>query len=230
MWNDERNEVASAKMLCRVREPKRRAGFSLVELVFACLIASMIAGGVVGVFRMVSEVESRASKRWRDMADAAAAVDELTEALVSAVDLPGSPGVVGVNDAGGARLTCMSAVGRGLRRSRYTWPSAPDGMAALIMQSIPHAGPQSLAPDAAPGELDPERAWDNAPSVAVTTRLNELRVSYRAAGDPKSDWKDHWEAPAAGVMVRIVARAGGVRLERYVRPRISGPLSTRGSS
>ena len=142
------------QMTCR---DTRRRGFTVGELIVACVVTSVVLGGVYSAFYQSVRVEARSTLRMGEIATATAVISELTSAVANAVILSGSGPIRGSfrGQEDGGSLTCKaSIVARSgsrprvvVQRMRYRWEKQETGDGiVLTFQSLPFAGTKCIDP------------------------------------------------------------------------------------
>ena len=217
------------QMTCR----NRRRGFTVAELIVACVVMSVILGGVYSVFYHCVRTEARSTLRMGDCATAAAVISELTGAVANAVILSGSGPIRGSfrGHQDGGSFTCKaSIVARSggqprvvVQRMRYRWAKhkTNDGI-VLTFQGLPFAGTKCIHP-LREGEQPLSELWDKTPPVTIAKRIDVLSVKYRAAGDATGPWLNQWQGqkvPAVWISVRIADETK----DAVIVPKVQGRL------
>ena len=213
---------------------RRRSGFTVVELLLASVIVTIVLVGVYGVCRQALAVEARLNAIWRDRGQASSIVDHMAHSVVNTVSLPDMPGIRGGLDptSGHYILECVTSGGTvsldklpsdGRERRRYRWrPSAAkEGSCVLEFQAIPYAGTVNLiAPEQTNGSEN-ALPWTDVEPLVIGRGLDELDVQYLVLGDFGTGWQESYDKESTNVAVRIRARKGEQVSECIVVPKVS---------
>lgn len=218
-----------------------RVGFTIVELMVACVIVATALLGIYGLFRQAVDVIGNSSISWANRGAARATLDHLCEAVEQTVNIEGFPTLIGRRTKDGRNvLVCLVAAWGGEPASgghggmewrRYSWlePAGPSQPARLELQTVPVAGSQPILDVRDLQELPEENAWIRIEPTIVGSGISHLRLRYRALKGTGSDWQSRWEGPVGNVAVRIAVKCGHEHVECVAIPRAAGSLvSARG--
>jgi prepilin-type N-terminal cleavage/methylation domain-containing protein len=212
---------------CAVRPVAARPrGFTLVELLTACVIVSTIAMGTYGILGQALRFESTANRRARARATAVPVLEHLAEAVRQAcepigqeMDGPGGTTPVTALQAQPGTLTVLTLAGAtgGRERRQYTWPTGAEQKIALELKSILYAGATPLT-SVDLEKPDESGIWNRLPSRAVGAGLDQLKVEFLELEKPGARWVEKHKGPAVSVAVRIRIWAMGECFERVIVP------------
>jgi prepilin-type N-terminal cleavage/methylation domain-containing protein len=185
-------------------------GFTLVELLTACVIVSVALLGVHAIFHNVIRTERHLTIAWQERQAAEAVVSQICEAVESAVEIRGLPTMkTGKENNVQSFLECMAHGGSGqptLQRRRYRWNS---DSGIIDLRTIAYCGSQPVSLQV-PAEEDP---WTNVKPVTIGQNLKSLTIQFKTAG---SDWEDRYTRSGLPTIVRVKATVGGTTVERIV--------------
>lgn len=190
--------------------PSRMAGgFTLVELLTACMIVSIALLGVYAIFRNSVQTERRLSLAWQDRQAAEAIVREICRAVESAIEIPPIPAMKTGKEADGRPfLDCLTYGDSSqmmLQRRRYRW----DGETGVIdLRAIVFSGsqPVSMQPQ---GVEDP---WANIEPATIGRGLTSLSIQFKTAASDK--WQGKYARSDMPAIVRVKASVGKATVER----------------
>jgi len=211
-----------------------KKGFTLIEMMVACVIMTTALLGVYSCFKHFTAVEVRTSVRWNDRAAAEAIVAHLADTVEHGVILPGRQSVVlaeGEGDGGVDSLTCYMTVpghdpGRrgqvGIQRRRYRWDfdAESDRSGTLELQTLYFAGTKNVSRIPGLEELSEEEVWDRVPAQTIGRRL-DLWIKCKPLDDPQAEWQKEWRGSVGKVAFWIHVRVADETLEKIVVPRAS---------
>jgi len=209
-------------------------GFTVVELIVACVVTSVVLGGVYSTFHHCLRAEGLSAVRMKEAAEVEAVISEFARTLANAAILSGSGPIRGSTASEGTgSLTCRaSLVGRSagrpgllVQRVLYRWARQEAGKAiVLTVQELPFAGTRCVHPLRV-GEQPLRELWEKVPPVTVAGGIDEMSIRYRAADDPTGQWQDGWErqeVPAVWINVRIGETTRDAVIVPKVRERLLG--------
>ncbi|HET6429935.1 MAG TPA: prepilin-type N-terminal cleavage/methylation domain-containing protein [Phycisphaerae bacterium] len=221
-------------------------GFTIVEILVACVIVATALLGVYGVFARAMAVEGQARESWSDRQAATAAVTEPADALQGIVNLQGADSLIVQPTAGGLIVTCL-ALGDGARlpsRSaaiaevvgssekrrfalqwrRYEWvsPTGEQRSGRLEVRRSFLSGSVRIDPAELVPELPPEKLWQHVEPQLIADRLDGFSVECLPLDDPGGGWRPRWSGRSGRVAVRITATCGEHTAERIVLPAATG--------
>lgn len=211
-------------------------GFTIVEIMVACVVVATALLGVYAVFKQSMEIEARASVSWARREAARAALYHLADAVERIVNVRGVPTLIGERTQdGGYSMTCFvggqggSAASKGrfpLQWRRYAWADAgeADSGGHLELQTIPMAGTGKIADIRNLQEIPQEELWLHVEPVVVASGLRQMSVRYSQLDDPASGWRNQWRGAVGGVAVRIGVKCGDEHVEQVVVPRANAPV------
>ena len=192
---------------CRARG-RVAGGFTLVELLTACMIVSIALLGVHAIFRDAVQTERRLTLAWQDHQAAEAVVSQICQAVESAVEIAGLPAIkTGKEDNGLPFLECMTygdSRQPTLQRRRYRWDSESG---TIDLRTIPYCGSQPVSLQVQTEE-DP---WTNIKPVTIGRDLKGLSIQFKTA---PSNWKDQYTRSDLPAIVRVKATVGTTSVER----------------
>ena len=214
-----------------------RSGFTIVEIMMACVIVGGALLGIYSVFKQAMDAEAAAAVSWNDREAAVAVVNHLAEALERSVSLSGAPALIGGPEGGRGRyaLQCLvtgdgrsqaAKSGRGMQWRKYTWGAvSPDSRENILeLRTLCLAGTKRIAPFTSLDEFGAEEVWKHLEPAVIGRRMRKLTVLYRPSDAPGSDWKDQWRGQVDNVSVRIRLEVGAQTVQRVVVPRVNAAL------
>ena len=180
-------------------------GFTLVEMMVAVTILSLVMLATITGFRTLAGTQSALTARMADNDEIRSVSSFLRDALESAV--VGSD-VGGLTLGGGGRdRTVFEAHGnRLLWKTTMLFGESEGG--SFVVQVAREARAIVLRwqkPDAQ-GQFD---EWNKAPARTLVDNVQEFSVAYRR--EPEEDWLEQWDEAGAPGWVRLRVRAN----ERY---------------
>jgi len=185
-------------------------GFTLVELLTACMIVSIALLGVHAIFRDALQTEQRLTLAWQDRQAAEAIVSHICQAVESAVEIADLPAMkTGKEDNGLPFLECMTysdARQPTLQRRRYRWDNESG---AIDLRTIPYCGSQPVSLQVQTEE-DP---WPNIKPVTIGHDLKGLSIQFKTAA---SNWTDQYTRSDWPAIVRVNATVGTTSVERII--------------
>lgn len=195
-----------------------RKGFTLVELMTACVIVSIALLGVYVLFRDSVQTERRLTTTWRDRQTAEAIVAQICQTLESAVEIPPVKAAkTGKEDDGRFFLDSLTYGDPNqatLQRRRYRWGGESD---VIDLRMIPYSGTRNVAIRQPAEEENP---WTTVAPITIARGLKSLSIWFMAVEN--GEWKETYDYSNSPTLVRVTATVGDVTIERI----ISSPLTT----
>lgn len=211
------------------RRRGQSGGFTIAEIVVACVVVTAALLGVYGLFRQATDAQARTTIRLRDRDAAQAAADHLAAVLSHGVrlseDLSLELGRDGQTRIRFLRVAVCGSPAWGddaVRRSThvrlYEWdfPADDPRFATLTLRMQPYAGTRNLSPGYREGETDEGRLWDSMPAATVAANLRRLTVAVREIDRRSGGWRGSMRRPEHPLAARITARVGDETVERIV--------------
>jgi len=215
---------------------RSRAGFTLVELVVACVVVATALLGVYSLFAQAMGVIGNSSISWANRGAARATMDYMCEAIEQTVNIEGTSTLIGSRTKEGRNaLVCLVCAWQGETASggggvmewhRYSWMDRAEGgePIRLEFQRIPVAGSRRLV-QAGEQEGPPEEAeWMGVEPVVIASGVEHLSLRYRGLGQENTDWQNTWDGRAGTVAVRVAVKCGDEHVECVTIPRAVGSL------
>ncbi len=179
-----------------------RSGFTLLEVLLAVSIASILLVTVYGVFSTAETSRRRVVARSEAYHLGRVIFDRLDRELLSLAvrNQPGAPAIsAGRDDLGRPYLALLTQAGegrdQGMRQVRYRLEETTDGERQLTRQSNP---------------------WPLPPELAGPQRLTDRVESFRLRFHNGTIWRDSWNSERDGrpklVEVSLEIRAGDTRV------------------
>nr|WP_295371294.1 type II secretion system minor pseudopilin GspJ [uncultured Sphingosinicella sp.] len=186
----------------------RSAGFTLVELLVALTIFSLLSAAGVTLLSFSVRAQDAADERLTRLAEIRRAGALLTSDLAQAAprvsrDEAGAPRAAMIGESGQGSPVVLSLVRRG-------WENL-DGAARPSLQKVEYRWVGGQLERIAYRFVDGSPAM---PSVAVVTGVRALRLRYRG---PRGEWRDRWDPtqpmllPTAVEMVMATEESGSIR-------------------
>ena len=202
-------------MICKPHQPvnfmRSAGGFTLVELMTACVIVSIALLGVYAILRDSVQMERKLTATWQDHQAAEAIIAQICQAVESSVEISPLKAIsTGKETDGRPFLECLTygvASQTTLQRRRYRW----DGESGVIdLRTIAYSGSSDVAMQPQDGE-DP---WANVAPVTIGRQLKGLSIQFKTAGSDK--WNDQYARSGSPAIVRVNATAGAINVERII--------------
>ena len=165
------------------RAARGEAGFTLMEMLVALLIFSLLAAAGVGLLRASVDTQGAVERRLGDLAAAARLRTLLASDLAQAVDRPG-------RDAGGGTRPGFVGLAGELQLVRAGW-SDPAGAGRPELQAVRWDASGGSLQRSALTAIDGGR---DGPAAVLARDL--MRAAFRYRG-PGGDWRAQWQ-PAPG--------------------------------
>ncbi len=213
----------------------RRCGFTVVELIVACVVTSVIIGGVYSTFHHCVKVKTTTTESMDELATANAILGELVGAIENVVIVYSSGPIAGLfrGHDGGAVTIKATFVERHpgqpnvvQERILYRWhrPKASEGDDRFILtyKGLPFAGTNCIH-SLRQGDQPLDELFDSLESVIIAKDIDDLSVKYRAVDDPAGQWQTEWKSPEIPA-VWISVRIGDTTRDAVIVPRAKGRL------
>lgn len=198
-----------------------RSGFTLVELMTACVIVSIALLGIYVFFRDSIQMERRLTTGWQDRQTVETMIDQVCKALESAVEIPPLSAIVLGREADDRPfLECLTYADSSqtvLQRRRYRWD---EETGIVDLRTILYSGSHPVSIQQTEEDKDP---WDNVQPVIIGSGLKQPTIQFKQAAS--DEWKNQYSHSNAPVLVRLRAKIGDVTVERMILCPLSAPMS-----
>jgi general secretion pathway protein J len=200
-----RPEAEHVLLWCRQRN--RSGGFTLVEVVVALAVLSLLMVAVVAALRTFGNTQGSLDK-------IAGRIDEI-RSVSSFLRDSLEASVVGASDSGGLSFGGSGGgerepsyfkgdAGGFVWKARMVFGEAYGGTFLLhVMRTDETLQLQWQVP---PAPIE-SATWEGQLSRVLVDQLQEFQVSYR--GKPGTDWQGQWDEPDSPELVRLNIKAGG---------------------
>jgi prepilin-type N-terminal cleavage/methylation domain-containing protein len=214
---------------------KSRYGFTLVELIVAMVVSSMLMLCVYGLFSQVVSGEARLTVESQQRAVVRSIADLLEESLTTAIKVPPlqslEGGPISESKEVAVSVTCVAQRypdSTQLEWRSFRWGPPQEGKTmSLRMKKLVYAGKRLISrPSGAQDEVSARRMT---PYVTVAAGISELSLEYLDLHSAAGKWEDHCDGAVGNVAVRLHVRVGAETDDRIIVPPIQGPLVTGGS-
>ena len=219
----------------------RRSGFTIVELMVACSVMSVVLLGVYSVFQQALAAEQTMSGRVQSIASARSIADHIADSLLHSVNIDSMTTVhADQAEEGGFYLVCMRQTQPFVRIHvqeyepvigyrapnellRYRWGfSEKDDKGSLTLQRMWYAGTENLMTGA--GQADGKFEWSQVPARIIGLGLDEISIRFRTADNSNAKWEKKWKDQTGNVLIWIKVTVNQETAERVVMPAANGLL------
>ena len=203
---------------------KRLKGFTLTELLMACLVISVALLGVYSLFQQTMEVEGRMTLELYHQSRAEQVVDFLADGLERCINLKEIETIrAGSGESSsfleftmvGKGFSGNDFDGKGIVRQRITWQQSPsqDGY-VVSRQVMRYAGISNLTfPD------ESQADWDVLPMVELFRQIGALEIEFLKTDQPSAGrWLKDYKGATGSVAVRVKAASGDRVCQRIILP------------
>lgn len=203
-------------------DEKHGMGFTLTELLVACMVMTTALLGVNALFRHAMNAEAQATLRWYERSIAQSVADHLAETIENVVNIPNVQTIKLETNTRGGSLVCQTPS----ERKRYRWgTNGSESDYYLQLQAMIFAGTQNLDLEAGTNDSVAERQWDRISSTVIANGLKKLSIRVKLLDGSSSGWKERWEGLSGKVTVQIQSQVGNQTVERIVTPQASSYLT-----
>ncbi|WP_116367409.1 prepilin-type N-terminal cleavage/methylation domain-containing protein [Parahaliea mediterranea] len=187
-------------MMARIRQPAHPRGFTLVEVVVALSILSMIMLATVTALRTFGRTQSslqKVTERVDEVRLGSSLLRDLVESAVVGVEGGNGLGLGG--SSGGSGRSLMRG-GSGIVMWRATVLFGESYGGKFILR-LGRADDELVLAWSEENELPEDIDWSRAPSKTVINGVQDFAIAYRAEfGEP---WVNEWDDDATPVLVRF---------------------------
>ncbi len=211
-------------------------GFTVAELMVACVVMGTALVGVYEVFRQAAEIERRASVRWEDRAAAEAVAAHVAESIEGAVMMPKASAIEGRrNEDGSVWIGCLTQarcwssdrVGHAaIQGRRYTWRPVVEGRGGGVVElkTLAYGGSVNVTVGVGGEERSEGEVWDRVAGVVIGREVREFKVGYRRADRPDGEWEEQFRGGVGNIVIMLRVRVGDEAVERVVLPHANREL------
>ncbi len=209
------------------------AGFTLVEIMVACVIVATALLGVYETLNQALRSEQRVRIACDDREAAHAIVTHIADSVERVVNLPKKPTIVldSEGDSGECSLALLvgasgSGVGGGfpggLQWRRYSWPASSDKeqLQVLRLQTLDYAGAKNITAGMQAGDQVETLRWDQREAETIGERISELSIACKPLSGVEKVKKDR----SGDISVHIRVKVGDETVERVIVPKVNAAI------
>jgi prepilin-type N-terminal cleavage/methylation domain-containing protein len=211
--------------MIKATTPKRRKGFTLVEVLMASIIISVALLGVYSLFQQAIDMEAkmRLSMYHRDRAEEV--VDYFADALERCINLKDVETVRSGGSEQGAFLE-FTAVNKGfwvrqcVVRQRITWQQTQTQKGYTVQrQAMMYAGITNVT-----FANESQVEWDSLSTTELFSQVDALEIEFKETDQPSGGWRKEYNGPGGQIAIRIQAASGDRKAQRIIVPTVQAVL------
>lgn len=193
-----------------------REGFTLIEMLVASFVVSLLLIGVYAVLRQGVELEQRYTAGWRERTAADAIARLIARDFERALIVGETATIVAFGSDTSTTLTMtLSAGHEGARGAgpievRYQWTSSDR---KVVRRWRPMAGSRDIGLPRADADSRSETRWRGTPGEVIGDGVQLLQIELRERQPASSAWLRRWDGPA-DALVRVLVRVGDTTATR----------------